>query len=418
MAYLDPETADSVKVAAGAQAELCAAFRASIFRVWEDSARVAGKADAAWGFERYGNQPTFGGNRMPLSKAWFDGLEANAGLETYPNASWCGVTLNRSSLRVLPAETPVFLDFRLPGEGFPFDYGQQSAVPAGLPVAVRHRTADGGWLFVDTPTASGWIQTPVVAAADWAFQWQWETGDIAVVLSDGVPVSTEEGRFLFSASFGSVLPMLRSDRSGVHVLAPVADGSGNALAVEAVIPSGSAASWPLPITDSDLARAVNTLLGDAYGWGGLYGDRDCSALMKDLFAPFGIFLPRNSAEQAAAGDSSEDLSGLPPSEKERALCDRGIPFLTLVHLPGHIMLYLGCRNGRPVVFHSLWGVRTRSFWGREGRHLVGRAVITTLSPGRELRNADESAEILKRVDRMTFLVNRSALTAHCLNRGR
>ena len=56
-------------------------------------------------------------------------------------------------------------------------------------------------------------------------------------------------------------------------------------------------------------------------------------------------------------------------------------------MPGHIMLYIGQRRGHPLVFHNMWGVRTRNS-GRPGRHIVGKAVITTLAPGMELPDHD------------------------------
>ena len=49
---------------------------------------------------------------------------------------------------------------------------------------------------------------------------------------------------------------------------------------------------------------------------------------------------------------------------------------------GRAFGYLAWR-GRAVVFHNTWGVRTLS-GDREGRHIVGGAVFSTLAPGLEL----------------------------------
>lgn len=46
------------------------------------------------------------------------------------------------------------------------------------------------------------------------------------------------------------------------------------------------------------------------------------------------------------------------------------------------MLYIGQRNGEPVVFHSVWGLKTK-INGKLGRKIIGGAVITTLEPGLE-----------------------------------
>jgi hypothetical protein len=136
------------------------------------------------------------------------------------------------------------------------------------------------------------------------------------------------------------------------------------------------------------------MAGEPYGWGGLGGKRDCSALTRDLFAPFGLWLPRNSSEQAFAGRfiSFKDLS---PAAKEALIVHTGAPWRTLLWTPGHIMLYIGIHQGKPLIFHNFWSIRTRDADGKKGRVVVGRASVTTLHPGGELGNLD-----LPRADRL------------------
>jgi hypothetical protein len=73
-----------------------------------------------------------------------------------------------------------------------------------------------------------------------------------------------------------------------------------------------------------------------------------------------------------------------PSGKESIIKDEGVPFATLLWLRGHITLYIGEYKGEPVMFHNVWGVRTDDGNG-EGRHIIGRAVVTSLQPGAELK---------------------------------
>jgi hypothetical protein len=47
------------------------------------------------------------------------------------------------------------------------------------------------------------------------------------------------------------------------------------------------------------------------------------------------------------------------------------------------MLYLGEYQGRAAVMHTLWGLRTKTLTGREGRWIIGQTVITGLEPGME-----------------------------------
>ena len=395
---------DSLLVRPEVSRNMDARFDSLFFACWHAEAVRVSRADAFRGFRYYRDRTVFGENKRKRPAGWLGDLASRADTASYPNRGRAGITIANSYLRALPTDKPAFLDFDEPGEGFPFDYLQVSSLAANTPVTVLHAARDGSWLFVDTPVTAGWIPAAEVASADWAFRWQWETGIYAAVVKDETPVRTDDGRFLFHAAFGSILPFLYRDSAEVHVLAAVPDAQGNAVPTEAVMPSSAAEVKPFPLTARNLAESVNSLLGQTYGWGGLYGDRDCSAAVRDLFVPFGIFLPRISAEQAVAGRAAVDLRGLSSAEKEKIILERGIPFLTLLHLRGHIMLYVGSRGGKALAFHNLWGVRTKSFWGKAGRHIVGQAVITTLSPGMEMRNADHDAEILKRLDQMVFLV--------------
>lgn len=159
---------------------------------------------------------------------------------------------------------------------------------------------------------------------------------------------------------------------------------------------------PLAATPRRIAQVADRMMGQTYGWGGIDDKRDCSSMVRDLFTPFGIFLPRNSSAQAKAGPTMS-LEGLTPAQKEEALLSRGIPFLTLVWMRGHIMLYVGEFQGRPAVYHNIWGLRTLEPDGREGRLVLGRAVITTLRAGEEVPEVKPERLLVNRVLALTFL---------------
>lgn len=160
--------------------------------------------------------------------------------------------------------------------------------------------------------------------------------------------------------------------------------------------------FPLAVTAAQVAELAEKMMGQPYGWGDGYAGRDCSGTLRDLFAPFGLWLPRNSSRQAQVG-RVVSLVELPPREREEQLLAEGVPFATLVHLPGHILLYLGEQEGRAALLHTLWGVRTRDLRGREGRWLVGKTVITTLEPGLEAEGFSlDIGSLRERVDSMNF----------------
>jgi hypothetical protein len=107
-------------------------------------------------------------------------------------------------------------------------------------------------------------------------------------------------------------------------------------------------------------------------------------MLRDFFLPFGIWLPRTSGEQIASLPRRLELAQLAPHSKEELIRRTGLPFLTLLYKPGHIMLYVGVdREGRPLVFHNAWSIRVKEGSG-ERKQIIGASAITTLEPGKEL----------------------------------
>ena len=147
---------------------------------------------------------------------------------------------------------------------------------------------------------------------------------------------------------------------------------------------GQGARWPLPLDAQKVAALAQAMLGRPYGWGGLFGWRDCSAAVKELFAPFGLWLDRNSGDQAKNGASFISLAGLEPTEKARLIKEKAIPLASLLWMPGHIMLYAGQGEDGPLVWHTMWGAKTWGLLRGEGRAVVGQTAVTTLNPGREI----------------------------------
>ena len=124
-------------------------------------------------------------------------------------------------------------------------------------------------------------------------------------------------------------------------------------------------------------------------------------MTRDFFAPFGIWLPRNSRAQAAVGKVIE-LSQYDPREKEEMIFENGVPFRTLLFFPGHIMLYIGEKMGKAYVMHNMWGIRT----AENGRIIIGRAVITNLYLGKGLPGVDCSALLINKITSMNIVTQR------------
>ena len=356
------------------------------------------------GFKKYRKNLGYGENGRKHSKSWMKNIVNNAHLENYPNSGFMGITIETADLRVLPTHKPRFFDASYSHSGYPFDTLQESSIAPNTPLFISHMTKDKAWVLVETPYAVGWMSVRSVASVDNNFIKSWERGQYAVIMKDKTHLYDAGGRYLFNAPLGAMFPRMEEDAKNITLLVAVADENGKACIKTAIISKEAATSKPLQLTIFNIAKLANELINEPYGWGGMYQNRDCSAMIKDLFAPFGIWLPRHSADQAKEGGTFIDLQKLSPEEKELMILKRGIPYLTLIWRRGHIMLYIGSYQGKALIFHNLWGIRTRDLLGREGRRIVGHAAITTLNPGSELNTSDApGSDYLKGILGMTVL---------------
>ncbi len=403
--YIDKTASDRGLLTADDQKKMDANYDSIFFSPWHRVTASYSRETVEAAFKKYGDNPGYGENRRKHDMSWMRDLAANAQLENYPNACFAAITIDNSDLRVLPTHKPRFYDADI-DRGFPFDSLQESSVAANTPVFISHMTKDKAWVLAETPYAVGWISARNIARVDGNFVKAWETGRYAVIIKDKIPVYDEEGRFLFKVPLGSVFPKLGDDTKNIKLLVAVTDQDGKAFTKSAVVSKDRAASKPLRLTNSNIAKLANELINEPYGWGGLYQNRDCSAMTKDLFAPFGLWLPRHSADQAKEGGRFINLEKLSPKEKEAMILKQGIPYLTLIWRRGHIMLYIGSYKGNILVFHNMWGVRTKDLLGRETRRIVGHAAITTLHPGIEFQDGDNhEMGYLNGILGMTLLIN-------------
>jgi len=383
------------------QQNLDAQYNVRYFVPWHRAKPFPSLSQVIQPFQKFGKNPGYGENRRKHDAAWIKNLYDNAGLDQYPNAGLAAITTDNTDLRALPTHKPVFNS----ADGYPFDRLQESLIAANTPLFVFQMTMDRNWFLVETPYARGWIRSRDVAFTDPDFIGKWEKGRYAVFIRDKTPLHDDQGHFLFRAPLGSIFPFLEETENGVRVMVASPDLTRNAVIRTTLIPKGSATLKPLKMTGPNLSKIANELINEPYGWGGLYENRDCSAMMRDLYAPFGIWLSRQSTDQAKLDGVFIDLKNFSPEEKEKMIMQQGIPYLTLLWVKGHIMLYIGVHQGHPLIFHNFWSVRRTDFWGRPEREIVGHAAITTLHPGSEPDHSSSSEDgYLHKIAGMTLLV--------------
>lgn len=395
--YADAAGRDKLLMDAAGQAASDAAFNRIFFGPWETGAASARGKDVAAVFRKAGGYKSDG---SPWRQSEWDLLRSNARLAAFPSRREHAVTLRNTDLREMPTHEPRLAKPTPDIRADPFDYFQYSLLPPGMPLFIAHTTLDGRWHYVECPVAGGWVDARDVALVDADFKRAYQTGRYAALIRDGVILADVR------AGIGAVFPVKSEKRAGggLNVLYPVKGRGFTAGIGETSLGPGEAALKPLPLTPGNVARVGNAVMSQHYGWGGMFGNRDCSSLTRDVLTPFGLWLPRNSAAQSRRG-SVHRLDGMSPGDKESFILSNGTPFASLVGARGHIMLYVGGYRGRAAVFHNIWGIRVVEGADDDARFVIGRAVVTSTTPGLELKNLYRNATLGERIRTLTTLTD-------------
>lgn len=358
------------------------------------------KESASWANSSYGVKKRYYGENLQLiSDEEIDTLIASTNFEAYGTINAHAILIANEQMRNLPTQKPFFKKTTLPGEGYPFDYMQTSRIHIAEPILISHYTKDGAWAYVETSFASGWIPVQSMTVLDAQKRQEIIGAKKIAITTDNAALYNEANRFVSYAKVGAILPISSEDETSFYAFIYKQDAFFNAQKVTLKIPKTHASIVPLAFNATTITHLGQGFLGEKYGWGGYLDNRDCSAMTRDFLSPFGVWIPRNSAAQKNFGEYVS-LKDLTPKEKEAMILKHGIAFLSLIYLKGHIMLYAGEFEGKPLVMHNVWGVRTMED-GKEGRNVIGKAVITDLYVGANQPNVEEKALLIHRVEGIT-----------------
>ena len=392
------------------QGQLNRKFDEIFFSPWELTQMSVDLEQASWG-NFYLQKETYGENHKLRKKEWYEEHIRRSNFEAYDTVRDYGITTSNSNLRVFPTQSVIFYNPDSPGEGFPFDYNQNSHIKINTPLFISHYSLDKAWVYVEANSLFGWLPVNDITFIDQAQRERFKSGQYYVATQDEFALFDQDKYFIEYIKLGTIFPII----DGKLVSVKASFSSSNSLINESKkgarlvysdINSNQVAQKPLAFNRTNLTKISNALIGEDYGWGGVLANRDCSAFTKDFFTPFGIYLKRNSSKQLEAGEYIE-LKALDADDKKQRILEDAIPFMTLIYMRGHIMLYVGEgageQAGEPLVFHNIWGLRTLEEDDSIGRFIIGRAVITTLEPGKELDNLVQEASLINRIQGMVLL---------------
>lgn len=266
-----------------------------------------------------------------------------------------------------------------------FDELQNSALDIGTPVAVAHTSLDGRWYYVIDPLNAGWVPVEAVALCTLEEMKRFTGADPFAVVTrakGGLFLDSAMRIYYDYARMGARLPLREKGTDGIAVvLLPLRGENGTLSERPGYIRAEEIHAGYLPYTPRTMIRQAFELLNTPYGWGGMYGEQDCSRFVQEVFATVGISLPRNSSKQSLVGNLIVEYpDGAAGGEKLTALTENGVGGCTLLYMRGHIMLFLGTVHDVPYAIHSTWAYR-QPRWGGDRVRVINRVAVTQLSLG-------------------------------------
>ena len=322
------------------------------------------------------------GTRVPNS--FFNDLRDYMNIGAIDNSvkTRYALTVKYTNQKIVPTE----LSLLKGKEEIFFDRNQNSALDIGTPIAILHSTKDGKWHFGIAPTSSGWIRDKDIAFG--------KKSDIDGFLNTKKFIITTEpkssikigDRYYDYLRMGVRLPYVLTVDNMVMVLVPTRDENGKLILTNGTIRSNHTHKGYLDYTPNNILTEAFKFLNAPYGWGGSFGEQDCSKFIQEVYATVGIKMPRNSLSQSNVGDKFLKLLSLSKEAKTSLLINSAHIGTTIIHLKGHIMLYIGEYKGEPYVIQTVWGDSNRYY-------PLGRTAVTSLNFNNYLNQVDRATLI-------------------------
>lgn len=268
-----------------------------------------------------------------------------------------------------------------------FDRNQNSALDIATPIAILHSTEDGLWHYGIGPTSSGWVKNENIAFGTQKEISHYLNSKNFVITTAAKTAVKIAGRYHDYMRMGVKLPSLLKLDDLTMVMIPTADSEGNLVLSNATVKTADVHKGYLKYTPENILTQAFKFVHAPYGWGGMYGEQDCSKFLQEIYATVGVKLPRNSMSQSNTSDATLELSGLSKTSKQTFLRNTSMVGGTILHLKGHIVLYLGEYKGEPYIIHTVWGASSKHY-------ALGRTAVTSLNFNNYLGKIDRLTNIV------------------------
>jgi len=360
-------------------------YNKKFFKPWFRKSMGLSRKERTWQFT-FAKQRVYTRYRKRLPKKWFTYQIRNSNFKAYSSVLKPAITLRHTDLKIYPTKQDFYYDPKRTGEGFPFDYNQNSSVNINTPLLVSHYSKDKRWVYIRCSYAYGWLPVKDIAFVTKSFKKKFMNHNYAVSIKDNLFI--KDKNFKTIVKLGTIFPI---DRKSKKYMIASKNRKGYAqIKLVRTSKKWIVAKKPIAFTASNVALISKQLVGEPYGWGGKLEARDCSSLTKDFFAPFGIFLRRNSKQQSYDGKRVTKIRWLSAKKKKEIILRKAKPFRSLLYVGGHVTLYVGQKKGEPIILHNYWGSRLKN----RKKRVYARAIMTTTEIGKERRDIRKQAMLL------------------------
>ena len=269
-----------------------------------------------------------------------------------------------------------------------YDAFQFNKLLTGDGVVILAESKDKAWYYVYTRSFNGWVKSADVAVCASKQEWMdyLTGGDFLVVTGSKVVLeqsAVDSASSLKLLTIGTRLPLspnpvrLQNQRTafGNHmVLLPTRGTYGGCVLKEVPVPvNRDVQVGYLPYTQRNLLTQLFQEQGDRYGWGGMLNADDCTSYLVNVYRCFGIWLPNGGLMQAAPELVVTNLKGYSDAQKMKLISQ--LPAGTILQFPGHVVCYLGEKDGELFVTSAMGSARLA-----DGQYTRVRTVaVSTLS---------------------------------------
>ena len=344
------------------------------------------------------------GSLNPISKETVNNIYNNIKI---PNAKTLkakyAISVRYSDIRLLPSQTNFLYDETT----YDIDRAQVSSLDIGTPLIALLSTKDKKWTYVITYASEGWIKTEDIAFTTKETFLNWINEEKFVVVTSikaDIYTNKEMTRYYDYVRMSTKLPILEdSNKDIVCVKIPKATNKGNLIFEKAYLYKKEINEGYLKYTQRNVLEQAFEQINAPYSWGGYDGEQDCSTFIRQIFGCFGLILPRNSLAQIKSGNKQIELKKeLSDSQKNEEIISKTTPAISLLYLPGHIMLYIGTENNTPYIIHAIWG--TEHFISKKESvvSFINKVIVSNLSIG----EGTSKGSLLQRIKKVNTLILR------------